>query len=245
MKNRDDLKIILLQIRDDPKVRLEENQSFADYSKLNLRQIDILNVFDTPDFSFKDIQDYDALFVGGASEASVLEPEKYPFVPCGIQLLKDCINQSFPVFASCFGFQLAVLSLGGEVFLDKENFEMGTILIQCTEEAENDILFYDIKNEFMAVSVHQERSLELPQSCILLAKTDLCAHVFKIKEKPFWAFQFHPEVDKARLVERLGIYQEKYTKSNAHYLELVKSFQEVPKSNELVEKFVDRVLLKS
>ena len=53
---------------------------------------------------------YDALLVGGASEASVLEPENYPSVPHCINLLRHCIDVDFPVFASCFGFQLAVLA---------------------------------------------------------------------------------------------------------------------------------------
>ena len=61
---RKDLKILLLQIRDDANVRKEELESFAKYSELDLAQIDVLN-------------GYHALYVGGASEANVLEPQKY------------------------------------------------------------------------------------------------------------------------------------------------------------------------
>ena len=45
---RKDLKILLLQIRDDANVRKEELESFAKYSELDVAQIDVLNVFDTP-----------------------------------------------------------------------------------------------------------------------------------------------------------------------------------------------------
>ena len=45
---REQLKILLLQIRDDHKVRTEELESFARYSQLDVSQIDVLNVFDTP-----------------------------------------------------------------------------------------------------------------------------------------------------------------------------------------------------
>ena len=48
---RNDLKILLLQIRDDAKVRREELESFAKYSQLNIDQISVLNVFDTPNFA--------------------------------------------------------------------------------------------------------------------------------------------------------------------------------------------------
>ena len=47
---RQDLKILLLQIRDDTNVRKEELESFAKYSQLDVSQIDVLNVFDTPKF---------------------------------------------------------------------------------------------------------------------------------------------------------------------------------------------------
>ena len=47
---REQLKVLLLQIRDDHKVRAEELESFARYSQLNVSQIDVLNVFDTPSF---------------------------------------------------------------------------------------------------------------------------------------------------------------------------------------------------
>jgi len=105
----------LLQIRDETRVRQEEYDSFVNYSGLSKEQIDILNVFDTPNFLPKIIDKYDALFVGGASEASVLEPDKYKFVKSGEELLLYCIDKEIPVFASCFGFQLAVTALGGDV----------------------------------------------------------------------------------------------------------------------------------
>ena len=115
LKKPDQLKILLLQIRDSAQVRQEEHQSFAEYCGVTLDQIDILNVFDTPEFSLTVVDGYDALFVGGASEANVLKPELYPFVEQCQQLLRHCAENGKPVFASCFGFQLAVLALGGEI----------------------------------------------------------------------------------------------------------------------------------
>ena len=82
---REQLKILLLQIRDDHKVRAEELESFARYSQVDASQIEVLNVFDTPSFDFSVLEGYDALYVGGASEANVLEPRIYPFV-------NDCIS---------------------------------------------------------------------------------------------------------------------------------------------------------
>jgi GMP synthase (glutamine-hydrolysing) len=242
--DRNDLKILLLQIRNQQRVREEELESFVAYSGLAPDQIDVLNVFDTPHFGTDVVQGYDALFVGGASEASVLEPETYPFVESGKRLLCHCLDIELPVFASCFGFQLAVIALGGNIIRDKDNFEIGTVPINLTPAAATDPLLRDTPDGFPAVSVHKERAPQLPDCCELLAYTDACTHVLKVKEKPFWAFQFHPELDRATLVERLTIFKEQYTDGDGHLDKVLAAAIETPDSNALVGKFVERVLLK-
>ncbi len=224
-------------------MREEEYASFVAHSGLASEQIDVLNVFDTQDFEPDVITGYDSLFVGGASEASVLEPEEFPFVAPGIRLLQHCVDQNTPVFASCFGFQLAVLALGGSIVRDEYNFEMGTIPVSLTPAATEDELFCDIADGFPAVSVHKERAPELPACCELLAFTEACPHAFKVKDKPFWAFQFHPEVDRETLVERLTIYKSSYTEGDGHLEQVLAATVDTPESNALVGKFTQRVLL--
>lgn len=234
-----ELKVLLLQIRDTQQVRDEEFQSFVSFSGLQASQFDVLNVFDTPQFDATLVHQYDAVFVGGASEASVLEPENYPFVPYCVALLRYCNEIAKPVFASCFGFQLATLALDGEIVRDSGEFEMGTLPISLTESAKDDVVFKSVPDPFIAVSVHRERAPHLPVSCELLAYTDKCPHAFKVKDKPFWAFQFHPEVDKATLVERLTIYQSAYTDSPEQLQQVIDSALDTPESNALVRSFVE------
>jgi len=242
-RRRSELRILLLQIRDEPRVRREEHASFCAQARLEPDQIDVLNVFDTPHFPAQAAEGYDALFVGGASEASVLEPEIYDFVPYGCDLLWHARQASQPVFASCFGFQLAALAFGGRIIRDVADFEMGTLPIRLAEQARRDPILRDTPDRFLAVSVHRERALEAPEDCVTLAYTDACCHVFRVSGKPFWAFQFHPEVDRATLIERLTVFKDKYTESDAHLKEVLDAASETPESNRLVTKFVDRVLL--
>ena len=236
------LKVLLLQIRHEERVRDEEYASFCQFSGLNNGEITIHNVFDQPDFEPLIIDGYHGLFIGGASEASVLEPDNYPFVDNAIKLIQYSIEKSIPVFASCFGFQLAVLALGGTIIRDEKGFEMGSLPIQLTEAALKDTLFWDTPNNFHAVAVHRERSLSAPEGCIPLAYTDQCSHAFRVEDKPFWAFQFHPEVDKKVLVERLTIYKSKYTENDDHLDEVLANAIETPESNDLLLKFTERVL---
>ena len=238
------LRILLLQIRQNPKVRKEEHGSFARYSGLDASQIHILNVFDTPRFDTDVVAGYDALFVGGASEASVLEPDTNPFLESGERLMRYCAERDVPVFASCFGFQLASVAFGREIIRDEKDFERGSIPIRLTAQAAADPLFQDTPNPFLAVSVHKERALKAPDAFETLAYTDLCCHAFRIPAKPFWAFQFHPELDREILIERLTIYKDEYTENDAQLGRILASVQETPESNSLIRKFVERVLMK-
>lgn len=241
--DRTRLRVLLLQIRDHARVRAEEHESFADYSGLSPSQIEIHNVFDHPSFAPSILNNYHALFIGGASEASVLEPERYAFVRSAIELLEAAMARDLPTFASCFGFQLAVVALGGELLRDERDFEMGTIPIRLTDTATRDPLYRDTPDGFLAVAVHRERALHAPRGTETLAFTERCCHSFRVPSKRFWAFQFHPEVDRARLVERLTIYKNQYTDGDGHLDQVLSAAQETPHSNHLLRKFVDRVLL--
>ena len=243
MGGRKDLKILLLQIRDNHNVRIEEHKSFANFSKLGLHQIEILNVFDTPSFKTNLLDSFDALYVGGASEASVLEPEKYPFINNCIELLGYAAEISKPTFASCFGFQLAVLAFGGVTLNKDKDYEMGTVKISLTNKAKSDLVYQGIEDRFPAVSVHRQYASTIPEPLEALAFTEQCIHSFKYKNKPLWAFQFHPEVDRNTLVKRLTIFSRHYTANAEHLREVLGSAVETPESNILLGNFVERVLL--
>lgn len=232
-----------MQIRQDQGVAQEELASFALHSQLKPSQFKILNVFETSQFDESVLTGMDSLWVGGASEANVLHTEKYPFVNSAQELLLSCCRQRIPVFASCFGFQLAVLALGGEIVDSPREYEMGTIPISLTEKAADDALLCDTPDQFLAVSVHKQKADRLPDNCQKLAYTDRCVHAFKLAHQPFWAFQFHPEVDRSILIERLTTYKKYYTRNDKQLDEVIRAAQETPQSNVLMKKFVDRVLL--
>jgi GMP synthase (glutamine-hydrolysing) len=86
-------------------------------------------------------------------------------------------------------------------------------------------------------------ALSEPPHSTLLASTDQCCHSFKVIDRLFWAFQFHPEVDKQVLIDRLTLYKKKYTNDDGHLAAILANAHETPESNKLVRKFVDRVLL--
>jgi GMP synthase (glutamine-hydrolysing) len=174
----------------------------------------------------------------------MIQPDLYPFIEPIKRLLVYCLEQTIPVFASCLGFQAAVEALGGKVIVDKANLEMGTYPMRLTDAARNDLLFHDIPDGFWAVSGHKERAKVMPEDAVLLAFSERCPYnAFKIPGKPFYGFQFHPEVDVHDLAARIRRYYDRYLDDEGQLDEILNSLQETEISNELIGKFVDRILL--
>ncbi|MCG9893558.1 MAG: type 1 glutamine amidotransferase [Thermosynechococcaceae cyanobacterium MS004] len=243
---RSQIRLLYLQIRQDSLTRAEEFQEFVVYSGLDPSQFTVLNVFDTPTFQPACVDNYDALFVGGSSDASVLNPQRYPFVQSAKELMVYCERQGIPVFASCFGFQLAVEALDGKVIADPDQMEMGVYPMQLTAIAQNDLLLHDLPNPFLAISGHKERALTLPPLASCLASTERCPyHAFRMGDKPFYGFQFHPELNPQDLTVRIQRYKAHYLEDDAHLEQVLATLRETPESNQLIAKFVDRILLAS
>ncbi len=236
-------RILLLQARGDTVTQEEELQEFVTFSGLGRDQFTVLNGFECPDFDPSCIQGYDALFIGGSSDATVLKPEVYRFVPPAMALILACIEQEIPVLASCFGFQLAVQALGGTVIVDRDRMEMGTYPMYLTPAGEADPLFQGCSNPFLAISGHQERALTLPPEAILLAYSERCPyHAFRLAGKPFYGFQFHPEVNDQDLIARITRYCDRYHIDTCALERLKQSAQPTPHANRLIRRFVEVVL---
>jgi len=251
IKQAKDLKILIIQIRDDQTIRDLEMVEFSRFSGLNLDQFTVINVFDTPSFAPNVIENHDALFVGGSSDASGLEsvahPEKYPYAKKLRNLFVHCLEKEIPVFASCYGFEEVATAVGGTLVKDNKNVGKGFATIELTEDGKNDPLFKDMPDEFPAISWHSEKADYLPDNCTLLAKSETCPYLaIKIKNKPFYGFQFHPEIDKQGLIDRLTRYIDRYQSGDVE--EMLKKIEqecpEVPEANKLVEKFVKKIILK-
>jgi len=250
MKKREDLKILYVQIRKDQPTREQELDEFVRFSGLREDQFTVINVFDTPHFEPSVVDGHDAFVTGGSSDTTGLKtknnPDEYPYGQSFYNLTNYCIEHSIPTFASCQGFEDVVVAVGGELVVDERNVGKGFAHIQLTEEGKRDALFHDIENGFPAVSWHSERAEKMPENFIVLAERDTCPYdAAKIKGKPFYAFQFHPEIDRKGLIDRLELYITRYRSEEAEQLlaAVKKDCPEVAESNGLVRKFVDRIVL--
>ena len=238
---RANLKFLLLQYRRDSGVKKEEKESFARFAEIKTGQIKVHNFFREKNFAMKEIKSYDAVFIGGSSDVSVFDD--YDFLPPSQEIIRFLIENRVPTFASCFGFQLALRAFGAEIVQSKEDFEMGTYPIFRTEAGKEDPLLENLSDSFYGVSVHKQKVTELPRDFIGLGRTKDCWHIVKHRAAPFWAFQFHPEIDDRVLRQRLTLYQDQYTAGPEHLAKILENIKDTTVANKLCRIFIDKIVI--
>ncbi len=245
------MKILYLQMRKDKETADEEFAEFKRFSGIPAEQFNVLNVFKTPVFDCTTLDTHDALFIGGSSDdpedTTYLDPALYPYITSCEQLIQYAYDTKTPTLASCMGFEIAIDVLGGEMIVDKEHMEIGTYTITLTDDGTTDPLFTNTPAKFTAVSGHKKRAKTLPPGAILLAYSELCPiHGFTFPDRPFYAFQFHPEIDVPDLTARLRRYITRgYVSDTQELAGLMTTFEPTPHANALVKHFVDTFLTSS
>ena len=165
------MRFLLLQARNpgDP-VREEEVHQFAARLELpasTLAPWDLLQ--GPPEESV--LEDYDALLIGGSGEYD-LSKQNLPRLGETLAFLQQVVKEGFPTFASCFGFQLLVAALGGEVIRDEENAELGAARVCLTEAGKKDELFGALPDCFWVQAGHKERASRMPAGALNLAYSE-------------------------------------------------------------------------
>ena len=245
---KEDIKVLYAQIRADKETQEEEFDEFLRFSKISKEQFRYLNVFEEPDFDPNMVLDYDVFFIGGSSddpEDKVRFPyDEFPFAENLEKMIVLAYENNIPSFLSCMGYAIAVWILGGDFRFDKENKEIGTYDIYLTEEGKKDRLTSQMPDVFHAVSGHKKRAYSLPPGAVNLAYSDLCPiHGFTFPGKPFYAFQFHAEIDKHDLIERIKRYIHRgYLSGDDELAKLIDTAKETHAANTLIEKFLETIV---
>ncbi len=236
-------KLLLLQARraSDP-ARQEERVSFAKRLGLPLDAIVPHDLLQGPP-SLEKVKRYDAILIGGSGEFDVSK-RNLPFFDTTLQRLREMVDLGGPMFASCFGFQLLVQALGGNIINDPANVEIGTFKVYLTPEAQQDELFSVLPDAFYAQLGHKERAESMPPGVVTLAFSDKVAHeAMRIPGKPIWATQFHPELDLqdhlVRFRRYLNIYARLFTEQQIQ--EMLDAFKPSPETERLLPRFLELI----
>jgi GMP synthase (glutamine-hydrolysing) len=145
---------------------------------------------------------YDALMVFGGS-MNVHEIDKNPWIHEEMALIGDVLERGLPVLGVCLGGQLVAATADGRVTRAPQP-EIGWHEVETTEAAADDPLLAEIPKRFLAYQWHSYQ-VELPPDGIVLARSPVCAQVFRIGEAA-WGTQFHAEVTQAIVESWIGNY---------------------------------------
>ena len=239
-----DVCILLLQARnlDDP-ARAEERVSFAQKAGIPLSCFIPHDLLAGPP-TLEQVLQYDALMVGGSGDYNVSD-RSLPYIEKTCALLRDVVEVGHPTLASCFGFQMLVEALGGEIVRDPDSMEVGTYDVTLTPAGRNDELFSTLPDVFSAQFGHKERAERLPDTVVNLGSSELCAYqAIRVPDKPIWATQFHPEMSGDENRQRFGRYMEMYVGlvGQAEYDRILARFVGSPETEELIPRFINLIV---
>lgn len=238
---------LLLQTRNvgDP-MAAQEVRCFARALGWDLATIEVLDLLSGAPTRAQLVA-FDMLLLGGSghySAATKPDSETPPWLARALDCLRDIHELSRPTFASCWGFQAMARALGGQCINDTPNAELGTINLTLTEAGRSDPVFGTLPESFSAQAGHEDRVVALPSDAVLLASSKLVPQqAFRVAGRPIYCTQFHPELDRTAMLERVVAYPEYVERiAQISYDEFVLRVRETPESNLLLRRFVDYVL---
>ncbi len=238
------LRVLLLQARNyDDLARTEERRSFADKAGLDVEQIVPHDLLSGPP-TLREVLRYDSLMVGGSGDYYVSKGN-LPGFPELLGVLRDVVAHSHPTLASCFGFQLLVRALGGEIVTDIATMEVGTYDLTLTDAGQQDELLGVLPRRFRAQLGHKDKASRIPPGCVNLASSKRSPfQAMRIPEKPIWATQFHPELTGEENRIRFSRYLSGYASvmSEEERDSTLSRFAESPETLVLIPRFLELVL---
>lgn len=238
------LKILLLQARgvDDP-IKDEERRSFAQKAGLSPDAFVSHDLLDRPP-TLAEIRQHQALMVGGSGDYYVSNGDLPRFDQL-MDVLRDVVEVGHPTFASCFGFQLMVQALGGQVVHDPATIEVGTYEITLTDDGQRDELLGVLPHRFAAQMGRKDRAARLPPGTRHLASSARCPYqAMRIPNKPIWATQFHPEMNRSENRARFLRYMDGYAphmEGQVDQESILARFAESPDTERLIGRFLQIV----
>lgn len=237
-------RFLLLQVR-------EPDDPMAAHEVLRFRQglglePDQLRVFDllqgAPPLSL--LESGDAVLVGGSGDHSVVRGG--PWLAGALGAMETLHERSIPTFGSCWGFQALAKALGGRVVTDHALAEVGVLPLELTDAGRRDPVFSPLGSPFPVVMGHEDIVTDLPPGAVSLASSSTIENeALVFSGKPIYATQFHAELDRDDLVQRIAAYPPYLKLTGARSIEEFRAITpETPGSASLLRRFVDEVVEK-
>ncbi|MDX1644433.1 MAG: type 1 glutamine amidotransferase [Thermoanaerobaculia bacterium] len=231
--------ILLLQVRRDARALEHERACYLSACR-DLGEFSFRNLPDEPAVRWADVRGFEVLMVGGSGECSATE--EYPFsAPLG-DVVRRWITEGRPFFGSCWGHQFLAVALGGRVVTDRYTSEVGTFAVELEAAGRRDPLLAQFPRRFQAQMGHHDYVSELAPGTDSLARSDRCPNqIVKVVGKPAYSTQFHSELGRRQLLERLRLYQDDYLPEGRSMEEMEAAIRPSPAVRPLLRRFLEMV----
>jgi GMP synthase (glutamine-hydrolysing) len=238
----DSPRFLLLQVRNpDDRMRDHEVRCFARCFGCPAESIGVFDLLrGAPSAAV--LASADIVLLGGSGDYSVARGG--PWLPAALEAMVDLYETRKPTFASCWGFQAMARALGGEVVTDHARAEVGTIWLELTPAGETDAVFGPLGNRFQVQIGHEDIVTALPPQATLLASSERVENeAFRLEGVPIYCTQFHPEIDKQGLIDRLKSYPSYLPLAGAASVEELEAITpETPHTVGILTRFRDLAL---
>ncbi|MGD2046169.1 MAG: type 1 glutamine amidotransferase [Gemmatimonadota bacterium] len=238
----DSLRFLLLQVRnqEDP-MRHHEVSSFARSFSVPERSIEVFDLLGGAPSS-RVLVEADVVLLGGSGDYSVARGG--PWLQGALDAMVTLFETRKPTFASCWGFQAMARALGGEVVTDHARAEVGSVTLELTRAGETDPVFGPLGRRFQVQIGHEDIVTALPPQATLLASSDRVENeAYRLEDAPIYATQFHPEIDRQGLIDRLKAYPSYIRLAGAETLEELEEITpETPHTVGILTRFLELAL---
>lgn len=222
-------------------MRGHEVLAFARVLRCPVQRIGVVDLL-TESASHNHLDETDVVLLGGSGDYSVAEGG--PWLPAALGVMREIHRRGVPTFASCWGFQAMARAMGGSVVHDLQRAEVGTHPLELTDAGRADPVFGPLGSPFLAQMGHEDLVETLPDGAVLLASSPRTTNqAFRFAGKPIYCTQFHPELDRAGLLDRLRNYP-KYVRriAGVPYTQFETTVQESPAADDILRRFVEQVV---
>lgn len=233
---------LLLQIRDsnDP-MRANERAAFARTLGVPRKSIRLHNLLTTP-LRQDQLAACDIVLIGGSGKYSACSNDEW--LERALDSLRLVHGTATPTFATCWGFQAFARAMGGSVINDVKWAEVGTKRVFLTKAGQADPVFGALPERFFANMGHEDHVVNLPPNTELLASSAFVVNqAYRFVDRPIYCTQFHPELSREDLVERVTSYPEYIERiSKQTQAEFIAGLRETPNAAKLLPQFVATIL---
>jgi len=232
-----ELRVLLLQIRDHRPSLLQEQRCFIERCRLDASCFRFINLVDQPQLRWRDIGNADAVIIGGSGSFSVTR--EYAFTPWLRDVVLEIFERGRALFGSCWGHQFIALCGGGEVQTDRDRAEIGSFDIHLEARGLREKLFEGFPERFTAQLGHNDRVVSLGKNWVSMAHSAKCPNqVIHLEDTPVYSTQFHPELDEKSLRERLAVYVHEYLPEPESREEMLAGLRPSPWADRILERFL-------